>query len=176
MRLLQPLRTFVFAALVASGAMFSTTNATGTVLVIDSGWQADDIDAADTPSLASPWTFTLTGSAVFSITDAFVVGDNYIVTNMGGFLLTTALGLLPTPWTPGGGTPDNAWADPNYQHGQITLGPGDYSLSISGDGVGGLPAGFYIRLDTAAVPEPAMLALLGLGFIGIAFSRRRKPS
>ena len=173
MRLIHSLRTLAVAAVIAGGAMLSTTNSTATVLPLDGGWQTDQIDAAGVPSLLSDWTFTLTESAVFSITDCCVVGDNYIVTNFGGALLTTALGLLPTYWTPGGSGSDDDWANAELQHGQIILGPGDYSLSISGDGVGGLSAGFSLRLDTA-VPEPATLALLGLGFIGVAFSRRRK--
>ncbi len=174
MRMLQPLRTFAFAALVASGAMFSATNATGTVLVIDSGWNYDQLDAAGAPTEKSDWTFTITSGAVFSITDAFNFGDQYTVS--GSFALVTSLGLLPVVWTlPSDPTADGAWANAGFQHGQITLGPGSYTISVTGDGAGGIPAGLYVRLD-AAVPEPTTLALLGLGFIGVAFARRRKPS
>lgn len=170
MQVLKALRTAALAATFAGSALFGAVGANATVLSIGTGWQYDELDAVGSPTISSPWTFTLVGPAIFSITDAFIVGDQYTVS--GDFSLVTALGLLPTVWVaPSNPTADAAWADGRFQHGQITLGPGAYSISITGDGVGGIPAGLYIRLDT--VPEPATLVLVALGLVAVSFSRRR---
>ena len=65
------------------------------------------------------------------------------------------------------------WQNDRYQHLQFTMGPGSYSLSISGDCGHSCPAGLGIRVDSGA-PEPAAWALMlgGFGLAGAALRRR----
>jgi hypothetical protein len=54
----------------------------------------------------------------------------------------------------------------------LNLSAGTYSLIVQGDGAGGVPAGFFVRAD--AIPEPAALALFGVGLLGIGLMRRKR--
>src|SRR5665213_2966699 len=161
---------------IAGSLGIATTQANALVLVAGTGWVEDSISAPNMPSIDSPVTFTV-GSGqhdIFSLTDAFVPGDLYSVTSGGITSISTftsypgtfALGLGASP-----ATYDAAWTNNAYSHLQLGFSAGTYSLSLTGDGAGGLPAGFAFRLDSGtlsvgAVPEPATLAMMVLGFAG----------
>lgn len=162
--------TFLWAAALAAGLAASADAAP----VLDGGWDSDVIFAAATDSVGSPYGFTLTSSAWFRITDAFAIGDQFQVFDGALLILTTALGVLGSAFGDDA-TADGAWTSATFQHGEILLGAGTYSLTVQGDGVGGLPAGFYTRLDTAAaVPLPATLPLLLAGFAAFGAVARRR--
>jgi hypothetical protein len=76
MPFMRAFRTAAMAAVIAGGALFSTGSA-ATVLVLGSGWNYDQLDAVGAPTEGSDWTFTVTNRAIFSITDAFIAGDQY---------------------------------------------------------------------------------------------------
>lgn len=162
----------LLAGVAAAGILaISALPAAATAITANTGWFSDSVSADNTPSANSPYTFTLTSEGALSLTDAFVEGDIYTISDSftSVVLDTSSFTLLPTYWIPGATTPDSAWANAGYSHGQLLLGPGSYSLNVEDISDAGLPAGFYARLDT--VPEPSTLTLLGaamllLGFVG----------
>jgi len=101
-----------------------------------------------------------------------VVGDTWTVLDMGVPILTTTV----QSFTSGFG--DNAeadadWTDSVHSKGEIELGIGSHSITVSGDGASGvLPAHFFARIDS--VPAPATVILLGVGLAALGFSRRRQ--
>jgi hypothetical protein len=155
--------------LVCVGALLGTTLVGyAAAPVLDGGWASDSISAAATDSLSSPYVYNLSGGAVFSITDDFVTGDQYKVYDFGVLILTTTAASAIAGQPYGGGV-----GGPGYQWGSVSLSAGAHSLTVQGDGAGGIPAGFYTRLDS--VPDSGNLAaLLGLVFAGLMVAARRK--
>lgn len=146
--------------------------------VLNAGWSYDQINTTTSPSSDSPYVGVLASPAIFSITDQFVAGDIYTVYNFGSLILTSSFNGPQAPFAVvGDPTGEAGWESGAYSHGQVLLGAGAYDLTVYGNGAGGLPAGYYDRLDSVAVPEPSTLVLAGLGVVaGIAYSlaRRRK--
>ncbi len=142
--------------------------------VLDAGWTSDEIDAESADSLDSPYVYDLASSAIFRITDQFVTGDQFFVYDFGSLILTTLLdGAQATLFPVGDTLGQEGWTSASYQHGETLLSAGAHNLTVQGDGVGGVPAGFFTRLDSS-VPEPATFALFSLGLAGLGFARRRK--
>lgn len=152
-------------------AMASAASAVGPVL--DGGWASDQIDGAFVDSMNSPYLYTLAGPAYLRVTDDYIDGDTYYVRDFGTLILTTTLAYAgaPTGFV-GGGEP--AWVSPSYSGGEVLLAPGAHSLTIQGDGVAGIPAGFWAQVTTAPIPAPGALLLGGIGVSLVSWLRRRR--
>ncbi len=163
-------------ALIAALLLGSAMPAAAAELILNSGWQTDEVSDTNSASLSSPWTFTLAASADLLLTDAFAVSDIYTVFNSGdGSLIATS-----SFTTDGDATVADffgvSWLDTSFSRLRYTFGPGSYSINIFGDCAGGCPAGFGLQLlsNDAVVPEPATWAMLiaGFGLVGGAMRRR----
>ncbi len=89
--------------------------------------------------------------------------ESSAIFDFGNPILVTAF-LGPMPPFGGPGPDPFGWLNGGYSHGQVVLGAGQHSLVITGNGAGGIPAGFFTRID-AVVPEPASLLLVGGGLL-----------
>jgi hypothetical protein len=146
--------------------------ASATPLTVGAGWTSDHVNFVNGPSVNSPWTFTLASAGVFRVTDQFTPGDVYTVSEAGNLLGKSTFNGPQAPLTPIGDPLGEAgWESGAFSHLALNLSAGTYSLIVQGDGAGGVPAGFFVRAD--AIPEPAALALFGVGLLGIGLMRRK---
>lgn len=136
----------------------------------------DEIGAAMTDSTESPYLINLLDPAVFSITDSFNIGDTYSVYNFGTLILTTSVGA-GDPFPPSDAFADSSWESGVYSIGSVMLPAGNYSITVQGDGIGGVPAGLYTRLDRGEpgrVPETgSTAALFALALVGVGVTSKR---
>ncbi len=161
-----------FRCLAAAAVMLSPVPAMATNLIVDSGWQDDTLLVAGLPTSNSAWTFTVTTSAILSVTDYFIPGDIYTIS--GGLAGVTQFYAGSESDIQATGSYGDAWADDSYSKIALRVGPGTYSFSITGDGGGGgTPAGLGVRLDTSAVPEAASWTLMVVAFGMVGFTMRR---
>lgn len=176
----------------AAGAAFSISalafagSSSATALLVNTGWQYDQINTANAASQDSPLTFTVASgqSDLFSLSDGFKTGDVYKVVVDGLITAITTKSLYATPFNNnlGPAAADFAadWLNASFAHLQLSFGPGAYSLVVYGNGGGGIPAGVGERLDNGAislpVPEPAtwLTMLVGFGAMGTVMRNNRR--
>jgi hypothetical protein len=167
------MRREVFPVLSVVGMMFLAMPVSATTLTIGSGWQADVISAPGAPTSKSAWTFTVATHAILSIVDGYIPDDVYTLS--GDFLGTTSFYEGSASAVQATGSYGYAWTDSSYSKIALWVAPGTYSFSITGNGAGGTPSGLGVRLDVAAVPEPAswVMMVAAFGIVGATLRRRR---
>lgn len=155
--------------------LFVFTSICSAAPTLDGDWIKDQIDGSFIDSLMSPYELDLISPAVFRITDLYVAGDTFYVYDEGLLILTTSL-LGGAPTTYGTGEAENAWQSDSFQGGEVLLSSGTHSLVVHGDGFGGIPAGFYVQLETfaAAVPAPGAIILGSIGACFAGWLRRKR--
>lgn len=165
------LKTLLKTSAATVAALIAIAPASAGVLVVNTGWQDDTLNAAGDPTANSPWTFTISESAVLSVVDCCITGDIYT--------LSGDVAGVTTFYAGGAGDVQNSgayggfWTSADFSKIAILVGPGTYTFSITGNGAGGLPAGLGVRLDSA-VPEPMTWAMMTVGLGAVGFSMRRR--
>lgn len=119
-----------------------------------------------------PWTFTLLGPGIITVTDAAQSGDAFDIFDFG--ILIGSTPNVPIAGTICGADPVPCSLDPLVSHGVFSLTAGPHSITIV-ERIGRCCVG-YFRVDE--VPEPTTLLLLASGLGGaISLARRkRKPT
>jgi PEP-CTERM motif len=175
----QALRSSIAAAaLVLCGA---SAFAGPTALVANVGWIDDNLSTAGGATDGSPFTFTLLAgqTASFKVTDAFLTGDSFdlYVNGSATIDLSSSLFAGAANAIVGDANGEAAWTSGSFEKFAYAFStPGAYSFEVRGDGVAGVPAGLYYRLDVtdATVPEPSSLALAALALAGLGATARRR--
>jgi hypothetical protein len=157
---------------IAAAVLALSLPATAAVLPVNGGWQIDTLNVAGDPTANSPWTVTFTNPGRVWLLDCCIEGDSYSLSGdiSGSTSFVVGGPLHPTL------TPFPEWFDARYgKYMSGLLAAGSYTFSITGDGVGGLPAGLWVAATEGAIPEPATWAMMiaGFGLVGFAARRRR---
>jgi hypothetical protein len=186
-------RSTMLAAVTLIAASAAQAAVVNEPITVNSGWHPFYFGDVGSPWLdfASPsdsvnFTFTLAGPATLNVTDAFMSGDQFNVVISNGFGGNTSPPVLAVCTGPGACSQgsftfdfDAAFADPNFSHGQYSLGPGTYG--VTGTVILSPIANFGIsqaavELTATPLPPSWTMLLIGLAGVGFAASRRSKGS
>ena len=168
----------VLFALVLALSLATSASAIALDPVADLGtWQKFFFGGVGSSS-SDNYTFTLTDTLSFYVTDAYQIGDVFDVYDGAILIGSTNFVAMDAsePISPLGdqALTQQAYDSGLYSVGEFVLGAGIYDMSmitaVSPFGSGGA----YVKLDTStAIPEPGTMLLLGTGLIGLAYSRRK---
>ena len=174
------IKRLLASAALSIAALALAGPSSATALLVNTGWQYDQINAVNAISQNSPLTFTVAAGTtdIFSLSDGFKPGDVYTVTINGVISSISTFTQYSTSFVNNFGPAASLfaadWLNNSFSHLQLSFAPGTYSLEVRGNGAGGLPAGVGERLDNGAlaIPEPATWLTMLLGFGGLGLSMR----
>jgi len=157
---------------------------------LDGTWVILDEYMSEGDSFTGQWDWTSSSAVKFTITDLYVVSDQFEVYDAGSLVLTTSdvpdwsdLGASgPYTAPPFEGDPDAALASGYFSSGVITFAAGSHSITIRDihipptDSGAAFPDGTvaFKAMECPAVPVPGavLLGTLGTGLVG--WLRRRR--
>ena len=144
------MRTSVFlkslvltCAVVIAGVTATTAGATPVAL---GTWEPFFFESTASTALGSPFTFTSSGAAVVTVTDAYCRGDRFTVSDGTTTLGTTTLVAVDLACNTVVSDPDVALADPGYSSGRFVVGDGAHSVGIFASPFNGGGTAF-LRID-----------------------------
>ncbi len=149
-------------------------------IVVDAGWYGFCVFGEGEGAIAgcqnegvgeagNTFTFTAIAPVFLQVTDAFLVGDVFSLILDGQEYRGSAPGSADVT-----SNPDEAFASGQFSTITLALDAGSYSFDIFGYSLPFGPSGAYVQVVSQPVPEPAGLALLGAGLLGLGMVRSRR--
>ena len=182
--MLESIRTVTLGVVLALAVLGMPSLSFADTIAVGDGWhQFSWTGGPNVTQIESAFTFHTDVFVKVNVTDAFVSGDRFQLSDNGSLVGTTSQVNGVAPWTD---NPDVAFAG-LFSKGTFTLAPGDHSLILTNIQIpfnqdsgtaflqlveNGVDGGGVVTAANA--PEPGTLALLGIGLTGLALNRFRR--
>src|SRR5947208_13468658 len=121
-------KSLVLACVVVIACL--AASAAGATPIAVGSWQPYFFGATGSTATGSPFTFTSSGAALVTVTDAFCRGDRFTVSDGAMSLGTTTLVAVDLACDTIVSNPGAALADPGYRSSRFIVGAGAHSIGI----------------------------------------------